>query len=389
MTEKRKICVITGTRAEYGQLSRLMKLISKNRKLELQLLVTGAHLSAKFGMTFREIEKDGFRITRKIDIRAGDDSPLGVSKSMSIAVLEFSKAFEKLRPDIIVLLGDRYEMLSAASAALNSRIPVAHLGGGASTEGAIDEAIRHSISKMSHLHFAGAEKERRRVIQLGESPDRVFNFGEPAVDVIRHTRLLKKKELEKKLGRKLKAKNLLITYHPVTLDTESSCEKQFANLLSALDELEDTLLIFTKPNADAGSGKIMRMLEKYTAANLEKCILFSSMGQQAYLSALSMVDAVVGNSSSGIAEAPTFKTPTVNIGDRQKGRIKAASVIDCLPEKENMLNAIRKVYSPAFRKALLKVKNPYGEGGASEKILKVIKTFPLENIVKKKFYDLP
>lgn len=384
----RKICIVTATRAEYGQLSRLIKLAAEDHSCELQLLVTGTHLSKDFGYTCDEIENDGFKITEKIDIKLSSDSPYDISLSMGTAISSFTSAFIKLKPDIVVLLGDRYEIFAVATAAMLCQIPIAHLGGGAVTEGAIDEAIRHSVTKMAHLHFAGAELEKKRIIQLGETPWRVFNFGEPAVDVIKNTPLLSKDKLEAFMGRKFQKHNLLITYHPVTLAGRGDSVRQFDKLLEVLDKLKDTLLIFTKPNADADCRSIAEKIDSYVKSNHEKAIAFFSMGRVNYLSAMQFVDAVVGNSSSGLAEAPTFKIATINIGSRQTGRIKASSVIDCAPEKKQISEAFKKLYSDEFRKSLKNTVNPYGEGGASEKIYQVIKTFPLENILKKQFRDL-
>jgi GDP/UDP-N,N'-diacetylbacillosamine 2-epimerase (hydrolysing) len=387
MAVKRKICIITGTRAEYGQLSLLIKLVNEDPDLDLQLIATGAHLSETHGYTCREIEADGFVVDRKIDIDLRGDSPEDVARSMSIALISFAAVFKKNKPDILVLLGDRYEIFAVASAALLFGIPIAHIGGGASTEGAIDEAFRHSISKMSHLHFACAEKERKKIIQLGESPERVFNFGEPAVDIIKNVSLMDRDEFEESIGRKLKAKNLLVTFHPATLDPDDAGE-QFSSLLQALDKLDDTLFIFTNPNADPGSGKISGLLSDYVLQNPEKALSFISMGQRRYLSALKFVDAVVGNSSSGLAEAPSFKIGTVNIGSRQDGRIKAESIIDCEPNLESISVALGKIYSDPFQAVLKNVKNPYGEGGASKKIKKVLKTFDLVGIKNKTFFDI-
>jgi GDP/UDP-N,N'-diacetylbacillosamine 2-epimerase (hydrolysing) len=382
---KRKICITTGTRAEYGQLSLLIKLVNEDPALDLQLIATGSHLSEAHGNTFKEIEADGFVINEKIDIALQDDSPKGIASSMSLALRSFTALFEKDRPDILVVLGDRYEIFAVATAALLCGLPIAHIGGGASTEGAIDEAFRHSITKMSHLHFACAENERGRIIQLGEDPARVFNFGEPAVDIIKNVSLMDKEEFEESIGKKLKAKNLLVTFHPATLDNNDA-GAQFSALLEALDRLDDTLLIFTSPNADAGSGKISKLLDEYVKNNPEKTISFTSMGQRRYLSALSFVDAVVGNSSSGVAEAPSFKTGTINIGSRQQGRIKADSVIDCEPTTEAISGAFDKLYSDAFQASLKNVKNPYGEGGASQKIKEVLKSFDLSGIKNKSFF---
>jgi GDP/UDP-N,N'-diacetylbacillosamine 2-epimerase (hydrolysing) len=383
---KRKVCIITGTRAEYGLLYWLIKEIQEDSDLELQIIATGMHLSPEFGLTYRQIEKDGFKIDKKIEMLLSSDTPIGISKSMGLGVIGFAEAYADLKPDIVVLLGDRFEIFSAAAAAMIARIPIAHLHGGEATEGLIDEPIRHSITKMSHLHFTAAEEYRRRVIQLGESPARVFNVGGLGIDNIRKLKLMNREEFEDAIEFELGPKNLLITFHPVTLE-HATAGDQFQNLLNALDELQDTKFIFTKPNADTEGRLITKMLDDYVSENSDKAIAFVSLGQLRYLSALKFVDACVGNSSSGLAEAPTFKIGTINTGDRQRGRIKADSVIDCEPDKESILTAIRKLYSKEFQNKLKDVKNPYGEGGVAEKIKKILKEVCLTDILKKRFYD--
>ena len=382
----RIICVVTGTRAEYGLLYWLMKEIQADANLELQIIGTGMHLSPEFGLTYKQAEKDGFKIDKKIEMLLSSDTPVGISKSMGLGMIGFSEAYADLNPDIVVLLGDRFEIFSAGAAAMISRIPIAHLHGGETTEGAFDEAIRHSISKMSHLHFTATEEYKRRVIQLGESPDRVFNVGGLGIDNIRKLKLMTREEFEDSINFKLDSKNLIITFHPVTLE-HATAGRQFQNLLNALDELEDTKFIFTKPNADTEGRAIIEMIDDYVFRNSNKAIVFTSLGQLRYLSALKFVDACIGNSSSGLAEVPTFKIGTINIGDRQKGRIKADSVMDCEPTKESILMALRKLYSKEFQDKLKNVKNPYGEGGAAEKIKKLLKEVDLTNILKKQFYD--
>jgi GDP/UDP-N,N'-diacetylbacillosamine 2-epimerase (hydrolysing) len=383
----RKICVVTGTRAEYGQLRRLLSLIKSDKDCALQLVVTGMHLSPEFGLTYRQIESEGFEIDRKVVMLISSDSPTGIAKSMGIGILGFADALEELKPDLIVLLGDRFEILAAASAALIARIPVAHIHGGESTEGLIDEAIRHSVTKMSHLHFVATEEYRRRVIQLGEQPDKVFLVGGLGVDCLKDMELMDLRELEASLGFRLKRRNFLITFHPVTLDS-ASVELQMQELLNALSEQQETGLIFTMPNADTEGRVLIDMIKSYVLQNPEFAIAHTSLGQQRYFSCMAHVDAVIGNSSSGLAEAPSFKTATINIGDRQRGRLQAKSVVNCLPEKADILNAIDKVLTPSFREALESVQNPYGTGGASEKIFNVIKRAPLKEIVKKRFYDI-
>lgn len=382
----RKICVVTGTRAEYGLLYWLMKEIQNDPGLELQVVVTGMHLSPEFGLTYKEIEKE-FTITKKIEMLLSSDTPVGISKSMGLAQISFTEAFTELVPDILVILGDRYEVFSAASAAMIGRIPIAHLHGGETSEGAFDESIRHSLTKMSHLHFTAAEPYRQRVIQLGEHPERVFNVGGIGIENIKRLQLLDKDSLEECLGFKLGMKNLLITFHPVTLEA-SSAQEQFQQLLYVLDELENTKMIFTKANSDTDGRIINQMIDTYTAENPHKAVAFTSLGQLRYLSALQYVDAVVGNSSSGLLEAPSFKIATINIGDRQKGRLKATSVIDCTPDATSITQALYLLYSPAFQTTLTETVNLYGEESASKRIVALLKNFPLEQILKKTFYDM-
>jgi len=383
---KRKICAVTGTRAEYGLLYFLLHGISRSADLELQLIVTGAHLSPEFGLTWREIEKDGFRIDKKVEMLLSADTPSSIAKSMGLGLIGFADALNDLKPDMLLLLGDRYELASAALAALVARVPIAHIHGGETTEGAIDEAIRHSITKMSWLHFVAAEEYRRRVIQMGEDPSRVHLVGGMGVDAIRKTKLLNKQDLEKGLGFKFGKKNLLITFHPVTLES-ASAGRQFEELLAALEEIRDTHFIFTAPNADAEGRVISGQIDKFVLSHPNVAVQFVSLGRERYLSTLQFVDAVVGNSSSGLAEAPTFKTGTINIGDRQKGRLKAGSVIDCLPRRDSILEALNTLYSAEFAKRLAKTENPYGDGDATEKIIKILETINLPDEPKKGFYE--
>ncbi|MFY9088407.1 UDP-N-acetylglucosamine 2-epimerase [Arcobacter aquimarinus] len=383
---KRKICVVTGTRAEYGLLYWLMKEIEADKELQLQLIVTGMHLSPEFGLTYKEIEKE-FKIDKKIEILLSSDTSIGISKSMGLAQISFAEVYEELKPDIVVVLGDRYEIFSATSAAMIAKIPIAHLHGGETTEGAFDESIRHSITKMSHLHFTATEEYKNRVIQLGEHPNRVFNVGGMGIENIKRLKLLNKEEFEKSIDFKLNKKNILVTFHPVTLEN-STAKEQFQELLDAIDELEETNIIFTKANSDTDGRVINQMIDEYVSKNSHKSIGFTSLGQLRYLSALQFVDVVVGNSSSGLTEAPSFKIGTINIGDRQKGRIKAESVIDCKSDKVSILEAFDKLYSVEFQNILLNIQNPYGDGCASKKIVEVLKNVNLDNILKKSFYDL-
>jgi GDP/UDP-N,N'-diacetylbacillosamine 2-epimerase (hydrolysing) len=383
---KRKICIVTGSRAEYGLLYWLLKEIEVDQDLDLQLIATGMHLSSEFGLTYKEIEKD-FKIDKKIDMHLSFDTSVGISKSMGIAQTFIAEALSELKPDIIVVLGDRYEIFSAASAAMIAKIPIAHIHGGELTEGSWDDSIRHCISKMAHLHFTATEEYRNRVIQLGENPNRVFNVGGVGIENIKRLPLLSKNELEKSINFKLNKKNILITYHSVTLENNTS-QSQFQELLNAINELDDTNIIFTKTNSDLNGKVINQMIDKYIIENPEKSIGFISLGQLRYLSTLQYIDAVVGNSSSGFAEAPSFKIGTINIGDRQKGRIKAPSVIDCEPKKHSILKAFARLYSSKFIKILKTSTNPYGDGRASQKIVNKIKKAALKTILKKSFYDL-
>ena len=382
----RKICVVTGTRAEYGLLYWLMKEIESDCELELQLIVTGMHLSPEFGLTYKEIEKD-FKINKKIEMLLSSDTAIGISKSMALAQISFSEAYAELNPDILVLLGDRYEIFSAATSAMIGKIPIAHLHGGESTEGAFDEAIRHSITKMSHLHFTAADDYLRRVIQLGENPRFVFNVGGMGIENMLKLKLLNKKEFEKSINFKLNTKNILVTFHPVTFDNMTS-QKQFQNILDVIDELEVTTIIFSKANSDTDGRIINLMIDNYVRENVSKSICFTSLGQIRYLSALKFVDAMVGNSSSGLLEAPSFKIATINIGDRQKGRLEAKSVINTSLKKEDIGAAFKKIYTQEFQDILKDIKNPYENGSSSKKIIKVLKKINLTKILKKKFYDL-
>ncbi len=377
---KRKICVITGTRAEYGLMRWVMQGIKDDPELTLQVIATGMHLSPEFGLTYREIEKDGFQIDRKVEMLTSSDTPVGIAKSMGLGLIGFADALNELRPDLIMVLGDRFEIFAAVAAALVARIPVAHLHGGETTEGAFDEALRHSITKMSHLHFVAAEEYRRRVIQLGEQPERVFLVGGLGIDSIKRLKLLDRAALEASLDFKLGQKNLLITFHPVTLEMATAAQ-QMAELLAALGQLQDTHLIFTMPNADTGSRELTRMVEDFVATR-PNASAYASLGQLRYLSCVQQVDGVVGNSSSGLAEAPSLATGTVNIGDRQRGRLKAQSVIDCLPQRQPILDAINTLYTVDFRQSLQTVVNPYGDGGASQKIVQVLQVHPLDGILK-------
>jgi GDP/UDP-N,N'-diacetylbacillosamine 2-epimerase (hydrolysing) len=383
----RKVCVVTGTRAEFGLLRWLMEEVRNHPELELQVVATGMHLSPEFGSTYREIEEVGFEIDARVEMLLSSDTDTAVTKSMGLGFIGFADAYDRLAPDIVVVLGDRFEIFAAASAAMIAGIPVAHLHGGETTEGAFDEAIRHSITKISHLHFVAAEEYRQRVIQLGEHPGRVFNFGGMGIDAIKRIKLLNREDLERSLELSFGEKNLLITFHPVTLEGVASSAAQMRELLAALDALQNITLIFTMPNADTGGRELSAMVKDFAQAH-PNAYVYTSLGQLRYFSCLAQIDGVVGNSSSGLAEVPSFNIATVNIGDRQKGRLKAKSVIDCAPDRESIKAALETLYSTEFQSSLASVSNPYGNGGASEAIVKVLAEYPLDNIRKKQFYNL-
>jgi len=385
--EKRKICVVTGTRAEYGLLYWLMKDIKKDPTLELQIIATGMHCSPEFGLTYSNIEEDGFSINKKIEMIVSADTPQSISKSTGLGLIGFADAYVDLKPDVIVVLGDRYELLAASTAAIFARIPIAHIHGGETTEGAFDEAIRHSITKMAWWHFVAADVYKKRVIQLGEDPSRVLMVGGLGVDGIKKSKLLSKQELEKKLKFKFNKKNLLVTFHPVTLENNTS-QEHFKIVLASLNKLKNTNIIFSFTNSDTNGRIINSMINKFVNDNLKNSIAFKSMGQINYLSTLQFVDGVIGNSSSGLLEAPTFKIGTINIGDRQKGRLKAKSIIDCEPTKTSIKQAVKTLYTKDFQNILSIVKNPYGEGNAIEKIARVLRDSIIPEELKKEFYEL-
>jgi GDP/UDP-N,N'-diacetylbacillosamine 2-epimerase (hydrolysing) len=362
-----------------------MQGIKDEPSLTLQIIATGMHLSAQFGNTYKEIEGDGFTIDRKVQMLTGSDTAIGIAKSMGNGMIGFADALNELKPDLIVVLGDRFEIFSAVSAALVARIPVAHIHGGELTEGNFDDALRHSITKMSHLHFVAAEEYQNRVIQLGESPDRVFNVGGLGVDNIARTKLISKNELERELQFKFQEQNLLVAFHPVTLEPDSGVE-QLRELLDALDSFPDIGLIFTKPNADTGGQLMSGLIEKY-ANSRANAVSYASLGAVRYLSTFACIDGVIGNSSSGLLEAPSFMVGTVNIGNRQQGRVQAESVISCEATRVEIEFSIKKVLSKEFRKGIDQAISPFGSGGASEKTVQIIKLKVHENLVSKVFYD--
>ena len=381
----RKICVITGSRAEYGLLRWVMQGIKDEPTLTLQVIATGMHLSPQFGNTYQEIEDDGFAIDRRVEMLTGSDTPVGIAKSMGNGMIGFADALKELKPDLLVILGDRFEIFSAVSAALIARIPVAHIHGGELTEGNFDDALRHSITKMSHLHFVAAEEYRNRVIQLGESPDRVFNVGGLGVDNIAKTKLISKDVLESELRFKFEERNLLVTFHPVTLEPDSGVD-QLTELLDALDSFPDIGLIFTLPNADTGGQLLTKMIDEYVSSR-ENATSYASLGAVKFLSTMACVDGVIGNSSSGLLEAPTFMVGTVNIGNRQGGRIQAESVVSCEPNRIEIQSAIMKLLSDDFQSVIKNTVSPFGAGKACEKVIEIIKSISLEDLLTKVFYD--
>ena len=378
---------MTGSRAEWGLLSGLARKITDDPELELQIIATNMHLSPEFGLTYREIERQGFRINRKVEMLLSSDSANATGKSVGLATIGFADAYEELAPDMLLVLGDRYEILAAVTAALFYKIPVAHLHGGEVTEGAYDDAIRHASTKMSHLHFTSTEEYRRRVIQLGEQPERVFHVGAIGIDNIRHIALLDKKVLEEQLDFPFDRKTVLVTYHPETLDA-IPVEEQFRNLLEALDDRQVIRILFTLPNSDTGGRIIVRMIEEFVARNKQRARAYTSLGQLRYLSALRFVAAVVGNSSSGILEVPSFGKPTLDIGNRQKGRLAANSVVHCGVSGAEISEGLNRVLSDAFAKQTACVQNPYEKEDSALEILKILKNYPLDGIVQKTFYDI-
>ena len=384
----KKICVVTATRAEYGALRQTIQRILSDDKLELCLVVTGTHLSKAYGYTVEEIEKDGFPIEEKIEILQEEDTELDICRTMGKAGILFAEMYNRQRPDMVIVVGDRYELVPICSSAVVFGIPIAHISGGEVTEGAIDDVVRHCVTKMSYLHFPGCEEYRQRIIQLGETPDRVFNVGDIGVENIRKTEYLSRQELESFLGISLGERYASVTFHPVTLE-RGSAEWQTKELLSALHEYPDITFVVTMANADHQGRSINRIFEA-DAQKFENIHCYTSLGSRGYLSLLKNAAFVIGNSSSGIVEAPCFGIPTVNIGDRQKGRLRAKSVIDCKPESGEICKSIEKALSPEFRAFAGRVENPYGDGEASARIVSIIKDFLLSEKIelKKKFYDL-
>jgi UDP-N-acetylglucosamine 2-epimerase (non-hydrolysing)/GDP/UDP-N,N'-diacetylbacillosamine 2-epimerase (hydrolysing) len=383
----RKICVVTGSRAEYGLLYWLLKEIQADPRLQLQLIVTGMHLSPQFGLTVRQIEADGFVPDARVEMLLSSDTPVGIAKSMGLGVIGFAEALDRLRPDILVVLGDRFEIFAAAQAAMVARIPIAHIHGGELTEGLIDEAIRHSLTKMSHLHFVATETYRKRVIQLGESPRHVWNVGAAGVDAVRKMRLLDRDELSAATGFDLTAPYFVVTYHPVTLADEQA-DRGARALFTALERFPNHNIVVTGANADTGNGAVSREIESFSAAHPGRVFGCISLGQSRYLSALAHADAVLGNSSSGLIEAQVLRVPTVNVGDRQRGRVRAATVIDVGDDEQAIIEGVARALTPDFRAECRDAECPFGDGHSAEKIVKVLGEWPVEGLLIKQFYDM-
>jgi UDP-hydrolysing UDP-N-acetyl-D-glucosamine 2-epimerase len=384
---KRKICIFSSTRADYGLLKGLLKEMEERPAIELQLLASGMHLSPEFGTTIREIRADGFNPHETVEILLSGDTPTAVCKSMGLALMGYGEALNRLKPDMVVVLGDRFETFCMAGASQVCRIPVAHIHGGETTEGAFDEAFRHAVTKLSHLHFAGCEAYRKRIIQLGEAPDRVFNVGALGVETLHRTKLLDRRQLGESLDFSLTDPYFLLTFHPVTLE-ESTAQKQFQAILDAVSGFPDIRVIFTKANADTDGRVINRMMEDYVRQHPRQCLALSSMGSLKYLSALKYTSAVIGNSSSGIIEAPSFKIPTINIGDRQKGRIQADSILNCPPETLAIRDTINIALSQPFQERIKTTENPYDKPGTSSTIATLLEKTDITGILKKKFHDI-
>lgn len=383
----RKIGVFTGTRAEYGLLYWIIKALNESPDVELQLYVGGMHLSPEFGYTIAQIEKDGLPIAERMEFLLSSDTPVGIAKSMGLAIINAAEVIARQEPDIIVLLGDRFESMAIAQAAMVSCTPLAHIHGGETTEGLIDEAVRHSLTKMSHLHFTATEDYKNRVVQLGEQPNRVFNFGAPGIDSIVKLPLLERKELSAAIDFDVDGPYFMVTYHPVTLEANGAAQS-LNNLLSVLDDYPEHKIVMTYPNADTHGRSLINILDTYKAENPDRILLSQSLGQLRYLSLMKFADAVIGNSSSGLIETPTFQVPTINIGNRQKGRISGETVVDCLESREAIKLAFELVLSDKFKYKIKHSENPYGKGDSSEKIVECLINHPLNNIVVKQFFDL-
>ena len=383
----RKIAVFTGTRAEYGLLYWIIRSLNESVNVDLQLFVGGMYMSPEFGYTIKQIEADGFPIVERMEFLLSSDSPVGISKSMGLALINAGEAIERQKPDLIVLLGDRFESMAIAQAAMIACVPVAHIHGGETTEGLIDEAVRHSITKMSHLHFAATEQYQNRIIQLGEQTERVFNFGAPGIDSIVKLKLIELDNLSSAIDFELNKPYIMVTYHPVTLESDGA-SSSLINLLKVLDHYPDHQLVITYPNADTNGRKLIKILDDYKSLNQRRVLLVQSLGQLRYLSLMKYSEVVIGNSSSGLIETPSFKVPTVNIGNRQKGRIGGDTVLNCDESVESIRSALEKALSQEFKLFCQSTVNPYGQGDSSTRIVEQLINYPLDKIINKKFNDL-
>lgn len=383
----RKICIVTGSRADYGLLSGLISVISDSEDFQLQIIASCMHLSSEFGFTYREIEGDGYVIDEKVEMLLPGDDAVSVSKSIGTGVIAFAEAYKNLDPDLVVILGDRFEALAAAQTAMIANLPIAHIHGGEITEGAIDESIRHAITKMSNLHFVSTTQFKKRVIQMGELPSRVFISGAPGIDNIKKLDSISKQECEEMLNFQLSDTNILITYHPLTIDNSLSI-KGIDNLLLAMELISEAKFIITYPNADAGGRVIIEKLKLFSDANSDRVLFIESLGYERYLKTLQHINCVVGNSSSGLIEVPSFNIPTVNIGDRQKGRTRGSTVIDCDESVDSIVKSVRLALSDSFKAKCLDQVNPYGEGNASNIIIETLKNIDFAKIVRKPFHHI-
>ena len=386
MANPLRIAVITGSRAEYGLLKPTLRRLVDDGETELQLVVTGSHLSPYHGMTKREIEADGFPIAEQVELLQASETSVGTAKAVGLGVISFAESLQRIRPDRVLLLGDRFEILAAAQAAFFLGIPVAHLHGGEVTTGAFDDGIRHAVTKLSHLHLVAAERYAQRVRQLGEDPSRVVLVGAPALETIGEEAMASEDCLRKHCDLSLEGLVLLVTYHPETLGEVNPVQAQ-GEMLAALERFPEAQVVFTEPNADPGGAPLLPPLRSFVEVHKERCRLFSSLGQARYLRLLQMASVVLGNSSSGIIEAPSLGTPTVNIGGRQEGRLRAPSVLDCDPTRESVEAALRTALGADFQKEAAKKVSPYAGGEVSERIVRALKEIPLDR--RKPFFDLP
>lgn len=383
----RRISLVSVARSDYGIYLPILRQIQRESSLELNLIAGGMHLSPEFGLTAKVIEADGFQIGQTIEMLLSSDTPEGTSKSIGLGLIGFAQAYTAYRPDILVVLGDRFEMYAAALAALPFKIPVAHIHGGELTQGAIDDALRHSMTKLSHIHFPSTQDYAQRIIQLGEEPWRVVVSGAPGLDNLHHVSLLNARQLAELHGLHTDPAPILVTFHPVTLEYEQT-GWQCQQLLAALESLQAPI-IFTLPNADAGGREIIRQIEAFVQAHPNAQVV-ANLGTQVYFSLMAIVSLMIGNSSSGIIEAASFNLPVVNIGSRQAGRTRASNVIDVDYTSAEICHGIRQALTPEFRRGLQGLVNPFGDGHAAERIVETLKTIPLdERLLIKKFYDLP